>query len=172
MIDTDKKAIAGLIPDGVNRDGAFEGAAGDHGRSHDREVLMCGFNSRLDKLQAAYLDFQFKDYQRVIDRRRAVARLYHKCLGALSEVRLPPTPDGDPNHLDVFQNYEIEAERRDEFKLFLKEHGAATVIQWEGRPVHQFWKLGFTQNLPKTDRFFRRCLMFSMNMSLTDDNTH
>jgi dTDP-4-amino-4,6-dideoxygalactose transaminase len=144
----------------------------DHGRNQDGEVVMWGFNSRLDNLQAAYLDFQFREYQRVIERRRAIAGLYQQRLGAMPQLVLPPAPGSEPDHFDVFQNYEIEAERRDELKAFLKEHDVGTLIQWGGKPVHQFRKLGFTQHLPNTDCLFTRCLMLPMNMSLSDDDVH
>lgn len=142
----------------------------DHGRNHDGEVVMWGLNSRLDNLEAAYLHFQFKDYQSVIDRRRAIASLYQKHLGGCSKVVLPPAPGVDGRHFDVFQNYEIEVEKRDDLKVFLKERGVGTLIQWGGRAVHQFPKLGFTQKLPNTDRLFQRMLMLPMNMSLSDED--
>ena len=142
----------------------------DHGRNHEGEVVMWGFNSRLDNLQAAYLDFQFKNYQRVVDRRRGIAGLYQNRLRNMPELVLPPAPGSEPDHYDVFQNYEIEAERRDELKAFLKEKGIGTLIQWGGKPLHQFRNLGFTQSLPKTDRLFTRCLMLPMNMSLADED--
>ncbi len=144
----------------------------DHGRNHEGEVVLWGLNSRLDNLQAAYLDLQFKDYQRVIGRRRAIASLYQERLGAMPQLVLPPAPGSEADHFDVFQNYEIEAERRDELKVFLKERGVGTLIQWGGKPVHQFRKLGFTQDLPRTDRLFMRCLMLPMNMSVTDEDVH
>jgi dTDP-4-amino-4,6-dideoxygalactose transaminase len=144
----------------------------DHGRNHEGEVVMWGFNSRLDNVEAAYLDLQFRDYPRVIDRRRAIARLYQTRLGQLTRLHLPPAPDSGSDHFDVFQNYEIEADDRDRLKGFLKEKAIGTLIQWGGKPVHQFRKLGFTQNLPATDRLFTRCLMLPMNMSLSDEDVH
>lgn len=144
----------------------------DHGRNSDGDVVMWGFNSRLDNLEAAYLDFQFQDYEQVIARRRALASLYQERLGRLERVVLPPAPGSEPDHFDVFQNYEIQADQRDALKLHLKEQGVGTLIQWGGKPVHQFRKLGFTRELPATDRFFTRCLMLPMNMSLADDDVH
>ena len=32
---------------------------------------------------------------------------------------LPPSPDSNKDYFDVFQNYEIEVERRDELKKYL-----------------------------------------------------
>lgn len=142
----------------------------DHGRDDNGDVVLWGFNSRLDNLQASILDFQLKDYKKVIDRRRAIASLYQEQLGDIEQLVLPPAPDSDPDHFDVFQNYEIEAERRDELKAYLAEKGVGTLIQWGGKPVHQFRKLGFRQELLFTERLFERMLMLPMNMSLTDED--
>jgi len=145
----------------------------DHGRdAATGEAVMWGLNSRLDNLQAAILDLQFRDYQAIIDRRRAIAVLYTELLGDLSEVVLPPAPDSEPDHYDTFQNYEIEAERRDGLRQFLKDRGVGTLIQWGGKAVHQFSALGFTQRLPNTERLFTRCLMLPMNMTLADEDVH
>ena len=144
----------------------------DHGRNRAGEVVSWGLNSRLDNLQAAILDFRMKRYEGVVARRRAIARLYGEGLGELGELVLPPAPDGDPDHFDIYQNYEIEAERRDELKEYLKQRGVGTVIQWGGKPVHQMKALGFTRQLPYTDWLFTRMLMLPMNMSLSDDDVH
>jgi dTDP-4-amino-4,6-dideoxygalactose transaminase len=87
-------------------------------------------------------------------------------------LTLPPGPDDDPDHFDVYQNYEIEAENRDALKGYLARHGVGTIIQWGGKAVHQFKKLGFNQSLPYTERLFQRMLMIPMNMSLTDDDVN
>ena len=142
----------------------------DHGRSTSGEVVSWGLNSRLDNLQAAFLDFQLKKYDGVMHRRRQLATLYTKRLKDVSEIVLPPAPDSDPDHFDIYQNYEIEAEKRDDLKLFLKERGIGTLIQWGGQAVHHLKALGFTQHLPYTDQLFTRMLMIPMNMSLTDDD--
>lgn len=142
----------------------------DHGRDEEGEVVTWGLNSRLDNLQAAILDFQLKDYDKVMARRRELAGMYQEELGGLSELALPPAPDSDPDHYDVYQNYELEADRRDELKDFLKEAGVGTLVQWGGKAVHQFKGLGFNVSLPKTDRFFERCLMIPLNMTMTDED--
>lgn len=144
----------------------------DHGRSTSGAIVSWGLNSRLDNLQAAFLDYQLKKYEGVMRRRRQIASLYTDRLKDVAEIVLPPAPDSDPDHFDIYQNYEIEAERRDELKNYLKEKGVGTLIQWGGQAVHQLKALGFTQNLPYTDRLFSRMLMIPMNMSLTDDDVH
>ena len=141
----------------------------DHGRNENGEVEMWGFNSRLDNLQAAILHAQFRDYDEIITRRRSIAALYDSLLSDLNELVLPPSPDSDASHFDVYQNYEIEADRRDELRDYLSEKGIGTILQWGGTPVHQFKGLGFEVSLPATERFFERCLMLPMNMMVTDD---
>lgn len=142
----------------------------DHGRDETGDVVMWGLNTRLDNLQAAILDYKLARYDQEIARRREIASLYQRLLGDVGELVLPPAPDSDPDHFDIFQNYEIEAERRDDLRAYLKEHGVGTLIQWGGKAVHQFEKLGFKVSLPYTERMFTRCLMLPMNRSLSDDD--
>lgn len=142
----------------------------DHGRDEDGEVGMWGMNSRLDNLQAAILDYKLARYGEEVSHRRAVAAQYRRLLGDLKELLLPPGPNDDPDHFDVYQNYEIEAERRDELKVYLKEQGIGTLIQWGGKAVHQFEKLGFKVSLPHVEKMFTRCLMLPMNRSISNED--
>jgi dTDP-4-amino-4,6-dideoxygalactose transaminase len=139
----------------------------DHGRDLKGEVVGWGMNSRLDNLQAAVLQLQFRDYAAIIAHRRRLAATYHEELGSLREVTLPPAPGADTRHVDIYQNFEIEAERRDALKGFLKERGIGTLIQWGGKAVHQVAALGLTASLPVTERFFEFCLMLPMNMMVS-----
>ena len=144
----------------------------DHGRRADGEIASWGLNSRLDNLQAAILDYRLRGYTQVIERRRALARIYRERLQPLEQLRLPPGPDGDPEHFDVFQNYEIEAARRDDLRAFLKQRGIGTAVPWGGKAVHQWKALGFAQRLPFTEQLFERLLLVPLNLSLTDDDVH
>ena len=140
----------------------------DHGRGEDGNVSIWGFNSRLDNLQAAILNFFFQDYDKTVNRRRSVADLYHEELKDINELALPPATNSNNNHFDIYQNYEIEAERRDKLKSFLSDNGIGTLIQWGGKAVHEFKDLGFTQSLPITEKIMRDSLMLPLNMTVTD----
>jgi len=145
----------------------------DHGRRADGEIVSWGLNSRLDNLQAAILDWRLKKYESVIERRRAIARLYQSRLSPLEELKLPPGPDDDPDHFDIFQNYEIEApQSRDALQAHLKAAGIGTLIPWGGKAVHQWEKLGFTEQLPFTEKLFDEILLLPLNMFLTDDDVN
>jgi len=138
------------------------------GHNSSGDVVRWGFNSRLDNLHAAILNLQFRKYGHVISTRRRLAALYTERLAEVAEIVLPPAPDSDPDHFDIYQNYEIEVERRNELKAYLEDRGIGTLIQWGGRAIHQLKILGFTHHLAYTDRLFTRMLMLPMNMSLND----
>jgi dTDP-4-amino-4,6-dideoxygalactose transaminase len=70
----------------------------------------------------------------------------------------------------VFQNYELQADKRGLLKDFLMQNGVGTLIQWGGKAIHHFEVLGFDLTLPKTDKFFERCIMLPINMFITDSD--
>jgi len=142
----------------------------DHGRDPDGKVVVWGLNSRLDNLQAAILNHQFQYYGETIARRRQIAQLYDSGLRGVKEVTLPPSPEEEGDHFDTYQNYEIEADRRDELRASLKEVGIGTLVQWGGVAVHQMKELGFHQRLPRTEKLFTRSLMLPMNTYLSDED--
>lgn len=169
--------VLGCFGDGgavVTNDDAIAERLGllrDHGRNREGEVVAWGTNSRLDNLQAAILNLKLKTFDSALARRREIARLYDRGLRDLVQLRLPPPPDSDPRHHDVFQNYEIEAEQRDELQKYLESRGIRTIVQFGGKAVHQFSGLGFTGvRLPVTEDLYRRLLLLPMNTTLTDDD--
>jgi dTDP-4-amino-4,6-dideoxygalactose transaminase len=140
----------------------------DHGRRADGEIVSWGLNSRLDNLQAAILDHRLHRYDHTIERRRAIARRYRAALGGIEELALPPGPDNDPDHFDVFQNYEIEARGRDGLRAHLKSRGIGTIVPWGGRAVHQWEALGLRASLPFTEGLFERMVLLPMHPFLAD----
>ena len=141
----------------------------DHGRGEDGNVSIWGYNSRLDNLKAAILNYFFDDYNFIVERRREIANLYNVNLKGLDGVVLPPSVDSGVEHFDIYQNYEIEADKRDALKEYLAKNGIGTLIQWGGKAVHEFKDLGFTQSLPATEKIMRNSLMLPLNMTVTDD---
>jgi len=142
----------------------------DHGRDERGTVTGWGFNSRLDNLQAAILDYRLLKYDAVIARRRELARVYDAGLDGVAEVVSPPGADADETHFDVYQNYEIEADQRDRLREFLRARGVGTLVPWGGKAVHQWDALGFAARLPKTDSLFERVLLLPMHAWLADDD--
>ena len=144
----------------------------DHGRNDSGDVVLWGMNSRLDNLQAAILNNHLQNYDATIARRRELAAIYESRLKGIPGILLPPGPDSNPDYFDIFQNYEIEVDDRDRLREYLRDQGVGTLIQWGGKAVHQFDKLGFDVSLPRTERLFERCLMPPLNTTLVDDDVH
>ena len=145
----------------------------DHGRNTEGLVVRWGINSRLDTLHAAICLTKLRIFPQEIERRRQLARLYREGLKDLKDLTLPPGPDGDPDHFDIYQNYELETGRREDLREFLQNHGVRTIIQWAGRAVHHFKDLGLRRfDLPATERLFQRCFLLPMNTSLTDSEVN
>ena len=101
----------------------------DHGQKTKTEIVCFGWNSRLDNIQAAFLNVKIKHLKEWIDRRREIATIYNDSLKNVQGIELPPAPDSDGKHFDVYQNYVLKAGRRDELAAFLKEKGVEILIK-------------------------------------------
>lgn len=162
--------ILGCLGDGggvVTNDDNFSEAIRllrSHGRDSENLVVSWGFNSRLDNLQAAVLDAKLKTLDQDIDTRRKIAETYFHELSEVEELVLPQHNEGSYDHFDSYQNYEIEAENRDELKKYLAERGVGTIIQWGGKAVHEFGLSGvITRDLTNTTRIVSKMLLLPMN---------
>lgn len=144
----------------------------DHGRNASGAVVGWGTNCRLDNMQAAFLHHKLKHYDEDMARRRAIAKMYHEGLSDLTELRLPVGPGEQPDHFDIYQNYELAAQRRDDLQQYLRDHGIGAIQQWAGVMVHQFEALDFAdqQDLPATEKFSKEALMIPMNMTMSDED--
>lgn len=144
----------------------------NHGAGPDKMIAadcgLWGTNARLDNIHAAILSFKLGWYEDAVARRRAIAGRYHAAFSSIDELALPPPPDADPRHFDIFQNYELCCDQRDALRAHLAEREIGTIIQWGGVAIHQFRALGFSQHLPLTDRFIRHSLLLPMNHLLSD----
>ena len=142
----------------------------DHGRNEDGVVVRWGLNSRLDNLQAAVLRVKLRYFTKEIERRRELALLYANSLQGISELTLPAQPGSEPRQFDIFQNYELQAENRDDLQSYLRKRGIGTIVQWAGKAVHQFPELELGEHsLPNVESFFKKCLLLPMNTSLTNE---
>jgi len=130
----------------------------DHGQKTKTKIVCYGFNSRLDNIQAALLNVKFKYLKKWIKRRREIAKIYNEGLKDVSQIKLPPAPDSDPDHFDVYQNYVIRAEKRDKLRDFLREKGIETLIK-DPIPNHLQKGLGLEKfSLPKTEKFAKEII--------------
>lgn len=136
------------------------------------EVIGYGFNSRLDNLHAAILNVKLKYLTKWIEKRRSLAALYQQGLSDFSSVELPPPPQTNGPHFDVFQNYVIRTRKRDDLVAHLKEHGVETLVSWP-IPMHHQKALGLTHfRLPETEAISREVLSLPLYPELTEEQAH
>ncbi len=144
----------------------------DHGQKTKTEIVCFGWNSRLDNLQAAVLNVRLNYLKNWIERRRQIAEIYNKGLSKIEKIKLPPPPDSDTKHFDVFQNYVIRAEKRNELFEFLREKGVETLIK---DPIPNHWHKGlnlFHFKLPLTEQLANEVISLPMYPELTDEQVN
>ena len=156
----------------TNDDGAaeFMRLLRDRGRALSGDVTDWGYNSRLDNIQAAVLDFKLSRYDHEVARRREIALAYNENLKGLPGLVPPPAPDADPNHFDIYQNDEVESDQRDALRAHLDASGVKTIIPWGGKTIHQFPDLKLNDDVPATEALTSRLFLLPMNTSLSNED--
>ena len=128
---------------------------------YENEII--GVNSRLDELQAAFLNIKLKQLDSENEFRRSMARRY------LSEIKndkiIMPTWDLSQNH--VFHLFVIRTSNRLELQNFLKENGIETMIHYP-IPPHKQKALSNWNNLsfPITEKIHDEVLSIPLNSGL------
>ena len=125
-----------------------------------------GVNSRLDELQAAFLNVKLSHLDQDNNRRRAIAKRY------LSEIKNDkvslPFWDGSDNH--VFHLFVIRTNNRNDLQQFLFDNGVQTMIHYPIAPHEQkalsHWNEMF---LPITERIHAEVLSLPVSPVMTDE---
>ncbi|MBP2000265.1 dTDP-4-amino-4,6-dideoxygalactose transaminase [Paenibacillus shirakamiensis] len=86
-----------------------------------------GYNHRMDEVVAAYLTHKLSRFDDLLHRRRQIAAQYNAALHALSPDVYVVTENHDSR---AYYTYVMQAERRDELQLYLKEQGIETQIYY------------------------------------------
>ena len=140
----------------------------DHGRVSKTGFSGWGWNCRLDNLQAAILDLKLKKVPEWVAQRRRLAGIYDEALTEIPQVKRPPGPDGGP-FFDIYQNYVIEADRRDDLQAFLASRGIETLVSPGPIPNHK-QPVGLDHfKLPKTEDLCAHVLSLPLNNELGED---
>lgn len=92
-----------------------------------------GLNSRLDEIQAAFLNVKLKYLQKDIDRRRKVANYYLKNIK--NPAIILPTVINLEGH--VWHLFVIRTSKREELQKYLNENGIQTLIHYPIPPNKQ-----------------------------------
>ncbi|MCK9395112.1 MAG: DegT/DnrJ/EryC1/StrS family aminotransferase [Methylobacter sp.] len=140
----------------------------NHGQNPNKELVAFGFNSRLDNLQAAFLNINLKYFDGDIARRRQIALRYHAGLKDCAGLKLPNPPQ-QSSYFDVFSSYPIRCAERNRLLRHLQQKGIECFIHWE-TPLHrnEYLKLGHF-SLPVTEQIVSEVLSLPIHPFLEDE---
>ena len=128
---------------------------------YENEII--GVNSRLDELQAAFLNIKLKQLDSENEFRRSMAKRY------LSEIKndkiIMPTWDFSQNH--VFHLFVIRTSNRLVLQNYLKENGIETMIHYPIPPHKQNAFPNWNQlSFPITEKIHKEVLSIPLNSGL------
>ncbi|WP_395046812.1 DegT/DnrJ/EryC1/StrS family aminotransferase [Flavobacterium sp.] len=125
-----------------------------------------GVNSRLDELQAAFLNVKLSDLDSDNEKRRIVAKRY------ISEIKndkiILPFWDNTFNH--VFHLFVVRTQNREKLQQYLLENGVETLIHYPIAP-HKQNALSSYNNLsfPITEKMHEEVLSLPISPVIADD---
>lgn len=126
-----------------------------------------GVTCLMDNLQAAFLDAKLKHLLEWIDRRRAVAAMYRDGLSGVGDLALPHFEDA--RFEDVFQNYVVRTEKRDELVEHLEGEGVEVLVHWP-IPYYRHRLPGLIdRGFQETEAISREVVSLPMNVELDDE---
>jgi len=139
----------------------------NYGEEEKHRNRIEGINSRLDEIQAAFLNWEIGKLDLWNKQRDRIAKLYIKQLGGLP-VKLPSL--GNKNYQRVWHLFVIQTEKRDALREFLKRHGIDTMVHYPTpvfkQPAYEF--LGYKDpDLPITTEIASNILSLPLYPEMT-----
>jgi dTDP-4-amino-4,6-dideoxygalactose transaminase len=127
-----------------------------------------GYNSRLDEIQAAFLNVKLNRLDDITNHKRMLANIYLK--------KLPKNlilPEISTDCYDVHHIFPIRVKHRDELKNFLYNRGVKTEIHYPLAPHHQEAFAGaLGSNFPLADEIHSTELSLPISFSTTSDEVN
>ncbi len=137
----------------------------NYGSSYKYFNNQIGYNSRLDEIQAAFLNLKLPELNNTNDRRREIAAQY--ILEIKNESILVPKYDGKLNH--VFHIFPVRCKNRNALQQFLIAEGVETIIHYP-IPTHKQNAFGYWNHLsyPLTEIIHETILSLPCNETMSD----
>lgn len=126
-----------------------------------------GLNSRMDEIQATFLNVKIGHLEEENRRRREVAAYYLENIKN-AKITLPSRPSNPSEH--VYHLFVVRTEDRDTLQKHLEERGIQTLIHYPIPPHKQAcYKAWNSLCLPITERIHKQVLSIPISPVLTDD---
>lgn len=137
----------------------------NHGQIHRDQHIMIGRNSRIDTLQAGFLNIMlpyFDDWQ---SKRKLLAQIYKSQLGDLNWLKLPNDLKSTSHSIHLFV---IKTVFRDQLKAFLHENHIDTAIHYP-LPIPYLKPYKVTCEFPKSLKISKEILSLPLNPWLSEE---
>ena len=132
------------------------------------EVRELGFNYRLSDLQCALGISQLHKLDRWVERRRELAALYDRLLGALEGVMLPVQRE---NTRSSYHLYVVQVPQRSKVFRLLHEHGVKVQVHYPPVHLHPLYqeRFGFRRgDFPQTEAYYEGAMSLPLFPQMSD----
>lgn len=127
-----------------------------------------GINSRLDEVQAAFLNVKLPFLSSLTDSRKKLAQYYDVLFNGFDRIITPKVKHGASH---VYHLYVILSEERDELQEYLQQKGIGTMIHYPIPPHLQkaYRELNYkTGDFPIAERIANTCLSLPLYPGMTE----
>ena len=139
----------------------------NHGLIDRDNVKICGYNSRLDTLQAVVGNWLIPSAKKIADQRIKNASFYDKNLSKIKGISIPPRIK---NYKIVYHLYIVFAERRDELLKYCQKMGIEAKIHYPV-PMYRQTAMKFLKHkkgdFPVSDRHAKSIISFPCDQHLS-----
>ena len=141
-------------------------ASRNYGSQKKYENIFQGVNSRLDPVQAAFLNRKIINLDEELNIRRKIAKAYSEKINN-KKIKLPKMPSNEESH--VWHLFVVRCNERDRFKKYLRSKDIETIIHYPIPPHKQKAYVNFNSlKLPITERIHSEVLSIPIGSHLDD----
>ncbi|MGU9805365.1 UNVERIFIED_CONTAM: DegT/DnrJ/EryC1/StrS family aminotransferase [Pseudomonas sp. CM11] len=137
-----------------------------HGQDRRYHHVRVGVNSRLDTLQAAILLPKLEIFEKELEQRQRVAKLYDESLKALGVNTVPYVEEWNTS---AYAQYTILVDERDQLQETLKKQGIPTAVHYPIPLNKQPAVADASAQLPTGDRVAEQVMSLPMHPYLDDE---
>src|SRR5690606_32934167 len=137
----------------------------NHGQSERDVHPLQGRNSKIDSLQAAFLNVKLRHFSSWQGTRKKLAANYLRELKDIAEIRLPKGILEEDHNVHLFT---IQTTKRNALKQYLEQQGIGTAIHYP-KPLHLTEAFGSHHSLPMSEKSSKSTLSLPLHPYLKEE---
>src|SRR5690606_35567276 len=137
----------------------------NHGQSERDMNPLQGRNSKIDSLQAGFLNVKLRHFSSWQGTRKKLAAIYLRELRDIAEIRLPKGILEESHNVHLFA---IQTEKRDALKQFLEQQGIGTAIHYP-KPLHLTEAFHSHHSFPIAEKIAKNTLSLPLQPYLKEE---